>query len=232
MADSSTQPRAERPSLLLPAALTVALVLLFGFRATGGERIDFFVQSWFWDGHDWLIPKDSGWPHQLLYTGPKVLLYVFALWLFWVIALPGLSPKWITRRRAVYILTSVAVTALLCTQLRDVTHMATPRDLIIYGGKWEHLLLFEGKPVGYPSHAFPAGHASGGCALFCLFFAWSDSRTRRLGLSIACLMGGWMGLYQMARGEHFLSHTLVTAVLAWLVSAALARALRPSDSAA
>ena len=37
-----------------------------------------------------------------------------------------------------------------------------------------------------------------------------------------------MGLYQMARGEHFLSHTLATGLLAWLIAAALARLLRPS----
>jgi len=38
----------------------------------------------------------------------------------------------------------------------------------------------------------------------------------------------WMGLYRVARGEHFLSHTLATAALAWLLAAALARACRPT----
>ena len=85
--------------------------------------------------------------------------------------------------------------------------------------------------MGYPSNAFPAGHASGGFGLLCLAFAWPQVRTCRLGLLAALLIGGWMGLYQMARGEHFLSHTLVTAALAWLVAAALARAMRPADLA-
>lgn len=232
MADSPTPPPVDRPSLVLPATCVAALVLLFGFRVTGAEALDFAVQSWFWDGRDWLVPKDSGWPHQLAYTGPKVLLYGFALWLLWAAAFPGRSPGWMTRRRAAYILASLAVTALLCTQLRELTHMATPRGLLVYGGRWEHLLLFESKPIGYPSHAFPAGHASGGFALLCLAFAWPTERARRLGLCVAGLVGGWMGLYQMARGEHFLSHTLVTAALAWLVAAALARAMRPADSAA
>ena len=35
-----------------------------------------------------------------------------------------------------------------------------------------------------------------------------------------------MGFYQIARGEHFLSHTLATAVLAWLLCAGLALAMK------
>jgi len=232
MADSPTPPPADRPGLLAPAALVVALAIFFGLRWTGGESLDFAVQAWFWDGRDWLVPKDSGWPHQLAYTGPKVLLYLFALWLIWVAAFPSRGPSWMGRRRALYLLASMAATAVLCTQLRAVSQMATPRDLASYGGTWPHLLLFEAKPAGYPSHAFPAGHASGGFSLFCLAFAWPSSRARRAGLLAGLLLGGWMGLYQVARGEHFLSHTLVTAALAWLTCAALARAVRPSLSAA
>jgi membrane-associated PAP2 superfamily phosphatase len=35
-----------------------------------------------------------------------------------------------------------------------------------------------------------------------------------------------MGFYQIARGEHFLSHTLATVALAWLLCAGLALAMR------
>lgn len=217
--------------MILPAATLAALLVLFGFRATGGESVDLAVQSWFWDGRDWLIPKDAGWFHQLAYTGPKVLLWAFGLWLIWAMALPGRAPAWMGRRRAAYLFAAIALTALLCTQLRAVSHMATPRDLALYGGAWEHRLLFEAKPAGYPSRAFPAGHASGGYALLCLAFAWPGRRARRIGIWAGLVVGGWMGLYQIARGEHFLSHTLVTAAVAWLVGAALARLIRPAGSA-
>jgi len=219
---------------LLRPALALAVVLgFFGFHGTGGEWLDFQVQSWFWDGRDWLIPKDSGWFHDLAYTGPKVVLYAFALWLLWVIAFPARSPAWLGRRRAAYVFISIAVISLVSTQLRSVTHMATPRDLTVYGAvaphAWEHLLLFDAKPAGYPSHAFPAGHASGGFALLCLAFAWDSAVARRRGILIGCIYGGLMGLYQLARGEHFLSHTLATAMLAWLLSAVLARWLMPAE---
>jgi len=232
MADSVI-PDVDRPSLVRPALVLAAVVAFFGFRGTGGEWLDFQVQSWFWDGRDWLIPKDAGWPHQLAYTGPKVGLYVFALWLLWAMVFPARSPVWLGRRRAAYLFVSMAVISLTCTQLRDVTQMATPRALAVYGAMapnaWEHLLLFEAKPALYPSNAFPAGHASGGFALFSLAFAWGTAGARRRGFLIGCAYGGAMGLYQIARGEHFLSHTLATAALAWLIAAGLARWLRPAE---
>ena len=232
MADSRTQ-SAERPSLVLPAVCLAVVVAFFGFHGTGGEWLDLKVQSWFWDGRDWLIPKDSGWFHRLAYTGPKVLLYALALGMLWSIAFPGRSPAWLGRRRAAYLFLSLALVSLVCTQLRAVTQMATPRDLTVYGAvapnAWEHLLLFDAKPAHYPSHAFPAGHASGGFALLSLAFAWGAAGARRRGVLIGLAYGGLMGLYQVARGEHFLSHTLATAALAWLIVAGLARWLRPAE---
>ncbi len=228
--DSPTPP-AERPALAWPLLAVAAVLGFFGFRGTGGEWIDFRVQAWFWDGQDWLIPKDSGWPHTLAYTGPKALLYLFALWLLWVIAFPSRAPAWMGRRRAAYLFLAMAAISVACTQLREVTSMATPRQLTMYGANpgVPHLLLFEAKPVGYPSDAFPAGHASGGFALLALAFAWSAPLARRRGVALALLYGGWMGLYQIARGEHFLSHTLATAALAWLLAAFFARIWRPAE---
>jgi membrane-associated PAP2 superfamily phosphatase len=223
----------KRPSVALPALVLAAIICFFGFHGTGGEWLDFQVQSWFWDGSDWLIPKDAGWFHTLAYDGPKVGLILFAVGLLWAIAFPALSPTWLGRRRAVFLFVSMATIAITCTQLRDITQMATPRALKVYGAvapnAWEHLLLFDAKPAHYPSNAFPAGHASGGFALLSLAFAWGTASARRRGVLIGCIYGGTMGLYQIARGEHFLSHTLATAVLAWLIAACLARWLKPNE---
>lgn len=217
------------PSLVWPAVWLVATLVFFGFRGTGGEALDLAVQSLFWNGHDWLIPKDAGLFHDLAYNGPKVGLYLFAVFLIFVISVPASGPLWLGRRRAIYILLCLAIIPIVSTQLRAVTQMATPRDLSLYAANpgFPHLLLFEAKPVGYPSHAFPAGHASGGLALVGLWFAWAEPAPRRFGLACAALIGGWMGLYQIARGEHFLSHTLATAALAWLLAAVIARCWPP-----
>jgi membrane-associated PAP2 superfamily phosphatase len=209
----------------------IGLVAFFGFHGTGGESVDLGFQAIFWNGSDWLIPKDSGFFHTLAYSGPKALIIIWALVLLAAAAVPAYFPAWLGRRRALYLLVCMAVVPIVCTQLRSITQMATPRDLAMYGApsSFPHLLLFDAKPLGYPSHAFPAGHASGGFALLSIYFAWAEFRPRRFGLALAGVFGGGMGLYQIARGEHFISHTVVTAAIAWVLCAGLARMLRPAS---
>ena len=228
--DSPTQV-ADRPGVFWPCATLVALVGFFGFHGTGGESVDLGFQAIFWNGSAWLIPKDSGFFHTLAYSGPKVLIIIWAVVLVLAAALPAYFPAWLGRRRALYLLACMAVVPIVCTQLRSITQMATPSDLAMYGApsSFPHLLLFDAKPLGYPSHAFPAGHASGGFALLSIYFAWAEFRPRRIGLALAGVFGGGMGLYQIARGEHFISHTVVTAAIAWVLCAGLARVLRPAS---
>ncbi len=228
--DSPTQV-ADRPGVFWPCAILIGLVAFFGFHGTGGESVDLGFQAIFWNGSDWLIPKDSGFFHTLAYSGPKALIIIWALVLLAAAAVPAYFPAWLGRRRALYLLVCMAVVPIVCTQLRSITQMATPRDLAMYGApsSFPHLLLFDAKPLGYPSHAFPAGHASGGFALLSIYFAWAEFRPRRFGLALAGVFGGGMGLYQIARGEHFISHTVVTAAIAWVLCAGLARMLRPAS---
>ncbi len=262
MADSPIQ-LIKRPSVLWPLSLLIGVVVYFGFPFTGGERLDLWFQSYFWQGQAWLMPHDSVLGDILAYKGPKTLIIIFALYVIVVTephkfpsswsnrfftkfltyvriplhlfasmaALPFFQPSWLNRRRALYVLACMALVPIISTQLRAISHMATPTELKMYGGAYDHLLLFQAKPTGYPCHAFPAGHASGGFALICLYWAWADRPYRRLGLAIGLFFGGVMGLYQIARGEHFLSHTLTTALIAWLVSALLARLIEPTRAA-
>ena len=165
----------------------------------------------------------------MAYDGPKALIIAFAV-VSLVLAIKAMVQGRVSRLHW-FNLACLAAVSVLCTQLRAVSHMATPLDLKLYGGTWEHLLLFQPKPLMYPSHAFPAGHASGGFALICLY--WSLPAARRVwGLALGLGFGVWMGLYQIARGEHFLSHTLATAVLAWLVCVLLVRWIRPQPDLA
>jgi len=219
---------AEPPSLLRPSLAVLAVVGFFGFAGTGGERVDLWFQGLFWDGRAWLVPHEAQWGRLLAYDGPKALIILFALVSLF------LAVKAMVQGRASRLhwfnLACLAGVSVLCTQLREVSQMATPLELKLYGGVWDHLLLFQSKPAGYPSHAFPAGHASGGFALLCLY--WSLPAARRAwGLSLGLGFGLWMGLYQVARGEHFLSHTLATAALAWWVCTLLTRWIRPEPDA-
>jgi membrane-associated PAP2 superfamily phosphatase len=199
MADSRI-PHVDRRSFVAPALAVAAVVVFFGLPGLGGEAVDRWFQSLFWNGKAWLI----------------------IIWALLLIGAAFFAKR--ARARALYLLACLAVVTVVCTQLRAVTGMATPLELKAFGGVHDHLLLFQAKPMGYPSHAFPAGHASGGFALLGLYWILKARRWRGLvlGLGVGC----WMGFYQVARGEHFLSHTLATAALAWLLCIGLAFLLR------
>jgi len=214
MADSRI-PHVELRSLRAPALAVVAITLFFGLPGLGGEAVDFWFQSFFWDGQAWLIPHEHEVGRAVAYDGPKALIIIWAVLLIGA----AIFAKRV-RTRALYLLACLAVVSVVCTQIRAVTGMATPLELKAFGGTHEHLLLFQAKPAGYPSHAFPAGHASGGFALLGLYWILQARRWRGLALGLG--VGCWMGFYQVARGEHFLSHTLATAALAWLLCAGLA----------
>lgn len=231
MASCEPAESAEAPGWLLPAALLAVVVCLFGFRSLGGEATDKAFQDLFRTPTGWVLPKEHPWLHPLLYDGPKGLLILGALGVIGAALLPARFPAWMGRRRALYLLACLALVPIVSTQLRAVTRMATPNATIDYGGKWEHRVLFEEKPAGYPSNAFPAGHASGGFSLLGAAFAWRSRRLRLAGALVGASAGLAMGLYQVARGEHFLSHTLATGLLAWLICALLARWVRPAGPA-
>ena len=53
--------------------------------------------------------------------------------------------------------------------------------------------------------------------MFCLVGLARTSRGQKLGVALALAAGGAMGMYQMAKGAHYLSHTLVTMLVAWWI---------------
>ncbi|MDE1153327.1 MAG: hypothetical protein PW788_12385 [Micavibrio sp.] len=68
---------------------------------------------------------------------------------------------------------------------------------------------------------FPAGHPSPGFGLLVLYFADIPLFWRRVGLYGGIVCGSGLGIIQMMRGEHFLSHILATCITALFVGACL-----------
>jgi membrane-associated PAP2 superfamily phosphatase len=76
---------------------------------------------------------------------------------------------------------------------------------------------------------FPAAHASGGFALLSLFFLFKTRKNKMLALAAAMTTGWTTGLYKMLIGDHFLSHTIVTMLLAWLIILIIARTIHSKN---
>ena len=127
MADSRI-PHVNLRSLRAPALAVSAVVLFFGLPGLGGEAVDFCFQSLFWDGKAWLIPRTNALGLALAYDGPKALIIIWAVLLIGA----ALFAKRV-RVRALYLLACLALVAVVCTQLRAVTGIATPLELKAFG---------------------------------------------------------------------------------------------------
>jgi membrane-associated PAP2 superfamily phosphatase len=207
-----------------PALVLLASVIVL-FECT---QLDLAVQDWLYDfsRERWLVDAAAPWPRLAFYTGPKVLLIAFGVGLLALAAGPArwrdrLHAGRCERRACLLVFLTLATAPSLIGALKATTNVFCPSEIQRYGGDIAYVPVTtcyspENRPAKR-GRCFPAGHASGGFALLALS---AFARTRKgqvIGWSIGAVAGLWMGLYQMAKGAHFLSHTLVTALVAWLV---------------
>ena len=125
-------------------------------------------------------------------------------------------------------LLAMAFIPLVIAGAKKATNVYCPYQVTLYGGENPYVKVLSRYPPDYDftvhkrGHCFPAGHASGGFALMILFFCFKKKKYKIAGLCLGLAAGWGMGLYQMWRGEHFLSHTLCTLFAAWLMCLLLA----------
>ncbi|MBF0160149.1 MAG: phosphatase PAP2 family protein [Magnetococcales bacterium] len=190
--------------------------------------VDLWLQELLYrrDQQRWWIDSQDPWLRLWFYSGPKgaliaigvaLLAVVVAAWRGW------LARHWL--RPALYLLLCLGLIPALISAFKAITHIPCPSQLTLYQGQLPYRHLWEATLVGEQGRCFPAGHASGGFALMGLAFVGRQRWQRMAGALIALATGWTMGLYQMMKGAHFLSHTLVTFCLAWLMALVLARSM-------
>jgi membrane-associated PAP2 superfamily phosphatase len=213
--------------------LAAALLLLATLGAAQFTELDLWVQELFYDHetHRWWIDSHDPLWRLLLYTGPKAVLILLGIGCLvtLVLAWRGTpATRRLTRtawRPALHLLACLVTIPLLVSVLKDTTHIHCPSQLDRYGGQTRYVRLFDRNPADPVALArdgrgrcFPAGHASGGFALLGLAAFGRTHRQQWAGFMTGVGAGSIMGYYQMAKGAHFLSHTLTTFCIAWLLS--------------
>jgi len=119
------------------------------------------------------------------------------------------------------VILSAILVPIIVGGLKKTTNMPCPKNEIHYGGKMIRTSVWQSYSKPYSSMnkiaCWPAGHASGGFALMSLFFLFKAKRNKIIALSGAITLGWAMGIYKMSIGDHFLSHNIITMILAWLI---------------
>lgn len=176
----------------------------------------------------WPVDKHDPALKLIFYNGPKVLLGVYGLCLAAVIWLSYRRERFIQwRRPALFLLLSLAIVPTILSGSKNLTNVYCPSEITRYGGDKPYVRVLEGYPEGFVQEGrgkcFPAGHSSGGFALMAWAFVPARASRKWLGL-MGGLVAGWtMGGYQMLKGAHYLSHTVVSMMGAMLIILLLAR---------
>lgn len=218
-----------------PAVLALAgALVVFEF-----TQLDLWLQDHFYDATAgrWVVDARDPVGRLVFYNGPKALIIPTAVAVLILAAGPA---RWRDRLRFarrdlwVALLTLVTVPALAGLG-KNVSNTFCPSEIRRYGGDVPYVKLCEPYPDNdrpeRRGHCFPAGHASGGFALLGLLWLRRTRAWRFGGLALGLGTGWWMGGYQMLKGAHYLSHTLVTMLVAWIVMLAWRRVVRPAPDA-
>lgn len=218
-------------------SLLLAIVLLAGSLAVFElTNLDLWLQDHFYSAATgrWVVDAKEPVGRLVFYNGPKALVWIVALATLVLAAGPvRWREKLALNRRGLWLGVLVIATVPALAGLgKKYTNVFCPSEIRRYGGDVAYARLCEPYPADErPTRrggCFPAGHASGGFALLGLLAVRASRRWRRGVILTALALGWWMGLYQMLKGAHYLSHTVTTMILAWIVVLLWSRALKIS----
>jgi len=200
--------------------LFISVVLLFavvfGLENTG---LDMVFQHILYRNGAWLVDNTQPVIRFIFYDAPKKLLVLYAILILLALVLSFVVKplrRFRTRNNVFILLCLLLVPAVVGLGKKE-THVHCPYQLQEFGGDVPYVTLFQANRYETPGRCFPAGHASGGFALLLFALIAATRRQQMAALTGAMALGWAMGGYQMVNGRHFLSHTLTTILLAWIV---------------
>ena len=205
--------------IVITAFLLIAVIALFQF-----SNLDIFVQSFFYnfDKKNWLIDKDEPILKFFFYDGIKNLLLLFGVAiLLSLIFFRKNSLVQEYKKGLIIVLLSAIFVPVIIGSLKAITNTPCPCNIVYFNGTYPEKKVFDSYPKDFVQKSkvkcWPAGHASGGFALMALFFLFKTPKNQKRALVAALIIAWSMGTYKMLLGDHFISHTVITMLMAWLI---------------
>ena len=205
--------------IIITAFLLIAVIALFQL-----TELDIFVQNFFYnfETQNWIIDKNEPILKFFFYDGIKILFIIFDVSiLFSLIFLRKNKLIQQYKKGLIIVFLSGISVPLIIGSLKDITNTPCPCNIVHFNGLYPENRVFDHYPKEFiqksKAKCWPAGHASGGFALMALFFLFKTPKNQKRALIGALIIGWSIGTYKMLLGDHFLSHTLITMLIAWLI---------------
>ncbi|AAZ19016.1 conserved hypothetical protein [Psychrobacter arcticus 273-4] len=202
------------------------------------SQFDIRISELFYANGHWLLEKDAQPYAFIFYDSPKLLLILFGVYLITVLTWCYWQSRFtktvnakaffirpiaaLSSREIAYLLITIIMVPTVIATLKSFTHVSCPNNLSLFNGDLSYLNLWQNILAKTPAKCFPAAHASAGFSLYGLAFLPTLRKYRYKVFVIVTVLGWTMGIYKMSFGDHFFSHTLVSMLLAWTITCALA----------
>lgn len=205
-----------KKQILATILILIATILIFEF-----SDYDILVQNYFYRNDSWIIDRNNSLLKFVFYDGIKRLIILFFIMIF--LSLLFLKKTFIENNKKILIvilLSGILIPSIIGI-LKASTNMPCPRNLSYFGNNYPSIGLFEHYPKNFIQpkkiKCWPAGHASGGFSLMSLILLLKSRKNKAFVLFTILIIAWSMSLYKMAIGDHFLSHTLITMIVSWLI---------------
>ncbi len=200
------------------------IVLLATLAVIHYNNLDLKFQSLFFtfETRLWLVSRDDLVLKFFFYRLPKYIIIVYGVSLiFWLSKLRVDQKDIELQKKLLFLILILIFTPLTVAIFKHYSPIYCPNFIQEFGGDKKYISpfgLFD-KDIFFSGigKCFPAGHASGGFALLSLYFVMPTRAFKIASLVLALIFGWMMGLYQIAKGAHYLSDTIVTLSIAYLL---------------
>ncbi len=202
------------------------------------SQFDVRISNLFYTNGHWLLEKGAQPYRFIFYDSPKLLLILFGVYLIMVLIWHYWQRRYantvnakvffirpiaaLSSREVGYLLITIIIVPTVIATLKSFTHVSCPNSLFLFNGDLPYLNLWQNILAKTPAKCFPAAHASAGFSLYGLAFLPTVQKYRYKIFVLVTALGWTMGLYKMAFGDHFFSHTLVSMLLSLTLACALA----------
>ncbi len=218
--------------LLLIGNLTLALLSLWFFSAS---NFDLQIQNNFFNFSEkkWLIDRSDPIKKLIFYQLPKIALgaLILAVVVLCFFSFYKTKNKFFNKRYDILLIViGLPLILLIAGNVKKITNIYCPNQLEIFGGNKPYLKILEHYPQDFKQEkkgqCFPAGHAITGFCLYIFCFIFHKKIQQIFVFSLVTIYGWILGFYQILKGAHFISDTLLAMLLCIFLAQIIAQIYR------